>query len=91
MDEGEEMNRTFREIKEKGSDFLCTFSVYMIIGMAITSIIYGISAENNKDGQYRYCKWTPNRLPSAVYWAVEYLPKKATCFIWQPWEEQENK
>ena len=78
----------------KAKKIYCIFTVYMVIGMILTSIVYSVVGKREeypKEIRKAYCYWQPKRGFSNIYWVIEYLPRKASCWLWLDYEEKNNE
>jgi len=62
------------------------------LGIVLTSIVYAIGSRKIKsEDPHPYCHWKPKRTITAIYWGIEYIPRKTTCLLWEPWNIPDYK
>ena len=72
--------------KTAWENYKASVAIYFIIGIITTSITAAFA--NGHDKLNAYCKWKPNRFITGIVWVAEYAPRKISCLIWTPFEEE---
>ena len=74
----------FKYHKTEVENILIVTVAYTVVGMFGTSVFLGLAGANSQ--HIEYCNWQVKTRIVHIYWIPEYLPRKASCWVWGPFD-----